>query len=68
MNRFLNQIICGDNVTVMRQMPDKCIDLTVTSPPYDDMRTYKGFSFNREKKRNASRLAGIVEKQLELID
>jgi len=30
-------------------MPDKCIDLTVTSPPYDDMRNYKGFSFNFEE-------------------
>jgi len=44
----LNQIICGDNVAVMRQMPDRCIDLTVTSPPYDNLRTYNGFSFNFE--------------------
>jgi DNA modification methylase len=45
----LNQIICGDNVAVMRQMPDRCIDLTVTSPPYDNLRTYNGFSFNFEE-------------------
>ena len=49
MDRWLNQIICGDNVTVMRQMPDNCIDLTVTSPPYDNLRTYNGFSFNFEE-------------------
>ena len=48
MDRFLNQIICGDNVEIMRQMPDKCVDLTVTSPPYDNLRTYNGFSFNFE--------------------
>ena len=48
MDRFLNQIICGDNVAVMRQMPDRCIDLTVTSPPYDNLRTYNGFSFDFE--------------------
>ena len=48
MDRFLNQIICGDNVEVMRQMPDKCVDLTVTSPPYDNLRTYNGFSFDFE--------------------
>jgi len=48
MDRFLNQIICGDNVEVMRQMPDNCIDLTVTSPPYDNLRTYNGFSFDFE--------------------
>jgi DNA modification methylase len=50
MNRFLNQIICGDNVTVMRQMPDKCIDLTVTSPPYDNLRDYDNeVTWNFEK-------------------
>ena len=48
MDRWLNQITCGDNVAVMRQMPDRCIDLTVTSPPYDNLRTYNGFSFNFE--------------------
>lgn len=49
MENYLNQIICGDNVEVMRQLPDKCIDLTVTSPPYDNLRTYNGFSFNFEE-------------------
>ena len=48
MQRFLNQIICGDNVEIMRQMPDKCVDLTITSPPYDNLRTYNGFSFDFE--------------------
>lgn len=36
----INQIICGDNVAVMSGWPDACIDLTVTSPPYDDLRQY----------------------------
>lgn len=48
LNKYINQIICGDNVEVMRQMPDNCIDLTVTSPPYDNLRTYNGFSFDFE--------------------
>jgi site-specific DNA-methyltransferase (adenine-specific) len=30
-------------------MPDNCIDLTVTSPPYDNLRTYNGFYFNFEE-------------------
>jgi len=37
MNLPINQIICGDNVTVMREWPEDCIDLTVTSPPNDKM-------------------------------
>lgn len=31
--------------TMRNRIPDESIDLTVTSPPYDDMRTYNGFSF-----------------------
>ena len=33
----------------MAKMPDNLIDLTVTSPPYDDLRTYNGYSFEFEK-------------------
>jgi len=29
----------------MAKMPDNFIELTVTSPPYDNLRTYKGYSF-----------------------
>ena len=32
----------------MQQMDDNSVDLTVTSPPYDKIRTYKGFSFDFE--------------------
>ena len=46
--KYENRIICGDNVEVMRGMPDNCIDLTVTSPPYDDLRTYNGFNWDFE--------------------
>lgn len=30
----LNKIICGDCLEVVREMPDKSVDLIVTSPPY----------------------------------
>lgn len=33
--KYINKIINGDSLTVMREMPDKCIDLVVTSPPYN---------------------------------
>ena len=39
MESNLNQIICGDCLEVMKQFPDDYIDLTVTSPPYDNLRT-----------------------------
>jgi len=45
---MVGKIICGDCLTVMKDMPDECIDLTVTSPPYDNLRNYKGYTFNFE--------------------
>ena len=40
-----NKIIQGNCLDVMKTMEDSCIDLTVTSPPYDGLRDYKGYSF-----------------------
>jgi site-specific DNA-methyltransferase (adenine-specific) len=44
----LNEIICGDNITVLSSFPAESVDLTVTSPPYDNLRTYKGYNFDFE--------------------
>lgn len=38
----------GDCVPIMRGMEAESIDLTVTSPPYDNLRTYKGYVFDFE--------------------
>ena len=32
---FRNKFICGDALTEMKKMPDECLDLVVTSPPYN---------------------------------
>ncbi len=42
----LNKIYSGDCIKFMENLPDNCIDLTVTSPPYDNLRDYNGYSFN----------------------
>ncbi len=34
-NDFVNKIICGDAVSVMKQIPDGVVDLVITSPPYN---------------------------------
>lgn len=41
----LNEIYCESNLETMSRMPDGFVDLTVTSPPYDGMRKYNGYSF-----------------------
>lgn len=43
-----NCILQGDCSKVLKEFPDECIDLTVTSPPYDDLRDYEGYSFDFE--------------------
>jgi len=45
---FINKITVGECAELMNRFPDNCIDLTVTSPPYDKMRDYKGYSFDFE--------------------
>jgi len=42
----LDKIHCGDNCDLLGQLPRECIDLVVTSPPYDDLRTYGGHSWD----------------------
>ncbi len=44
----INQIICGNCAEIMKSWPDECIDLTVTSPPYDNLRDYRGYTFDFE--------------------
>ena len=44
----LNKIYCIDNVDGMKLLDDESVDLTVTSPPYDDMRNYNGFKWDFE--------------------
>ncbi len=44
MDNFINQIIQGDCIQVMKNIPDNYVDLVVTSPPYNigiDYGTYK---------------------------
>ena len=42
----MSKIIKGDCVSVMRSWEDNVINLTVTSPPYDNLREYNGYSFD----------------------
>jgi len=44
----INKIYNEDCLITMAKMPDNFIDLTVTSPPYDNLRDYNGYSFDFE--------------------
>jgi DNA modification methylase len=32
---FVNQIICGDSEVILKKLPENCVDLIFTSPPYN---------------------------------
>ena len=45
MKKYINKIINGNCIEVMKNFDENSIDLTLSSPPYDNLRTYKGFTF-----------------------
>ena len=38
--KFLNRIVCGNNLELLGDIPDKSINLVITSPPYYKQRDY----------------------------
>lgn len=44
----INDVYHMDCLDGMKDMDSNIIDLTITSPPYDDLRNYTGYSFNFE--------------------
>ena len=54
----VNSIICRDNVELLKTFPDECIDMVVTSPPYDSLWDYNGYELD---------LHGLGEKLLRVL-
>lgn len=58
------KLFTGDNVRVIKAFEDDCIDLTITSPPYDNLRAYNGFSWDFETLAKelfrVTKLGGVV--------
>jgi len=48
MEDLKNTVHCADCLTFMKGIPDKSVDMVLTSPPYDNLRDYKGYTFNFE--------------------
>jgi site-specific DNA-methyltransferase (adenine-specific) len=42
------KLYLGNCLDVLRECPDNYVDLVVTSPPYDNLRTYNGYTFDFE--------------------
>ncbi len=48
LEQYLNRIIEADCFELMKKFPANSIDMVLTSPPYDNLRNYKGFNFSFE--------------------
>lgn len=63
-NLSIDEIICGENSEVMSKFPDDCIDLCVTSPPYDNLRSYRGYTWDfvatAHELYRVTKLGGVV--------
>jgi DNA modification methylase len=44
----INKLYCQENVYCMLDFPNNFVDLTVTSPPYDNLRKYKDYTWDFE--------------------
>lgn len=42
----INNIYCENCINFMQKMEEDSVDLTVTSPPYDELRNYHGYEFD----------------------
>lgn len=42
MEQYINQIIHADCMDILKQLPDKCIDLVLTDPPYNASNSHIG--------------------------
>ena len=60
---FVNKVICGDCLEVMKGMPDQCVDLVLTDPPYG----INGGRGGGSKARGRGNYSGIFQDTREYI-
>lgn len=50
---FLNKVICGDVLDVLKKIPSNSVDLGITSPPYNKKEKYGGWLVEKVKYKGA---------------
>jgi len=56
LEKFINQVICGDALEILREMPDESIDLGITSPPYNKKEKHGGWLVDKSNTRTTGML------------
>jgi DNA modification methylase len=61
MDRFINKIACGNCYELIKQLPDKSVDLVVTDPPYEINHLIGGGMLNEKRIQNVMNELGDYE-------
>ena len=65
--RFKNTILCGDSGEVLKQLPDNCIDLVFTSPPYNFGMDYRNSGDAYDWESYFERLFGVFDECIRIL-
>lgn len=65
--QFTNKIICGDSEEILKKLPDNCIDLIFTSPPYNFGLEYKNHKDGHYWKEYFDKLFRIFEQCIRIL-
>jgi site-specific DNA-methyltransferase (adenine-specific) len=60
-----NQVLHGDCLDLLRSLEPESIDMVLTSPPYDNLRDYEGFTFLFEE--IATELARVIKQHAVIV-
>ena len=64
---FENKIICGDSLKVLKKIPDNCIDLVFTSPPYNFGLEYSDNPDDKKWKKYFEQLFEIFDETIRVL-
>lgn len=64
---FENKIICGDSLEILKKLPDNCIDLVMTSPPYNFGLEYNNHNDANHWKEYFNKLFAIFDEVIRVL-
>jgi len=54
LDRFINQIICGDCLEILKQIPDNSVDMVFADPPYNLGKEYEKYEDSKDMREYLS--------------
>ncbi len=64
---YENKIICGDSLNILKKIPDNCIDLVFTSPPYNFGLDYSDNADDHHWEKYFERLFAIFDETIRVL-